>query len=171
MRRRVCVVSLIVVFFSTIPLFAQPSATTSLLAVNKARTFIEGGDRGSTVMSMVHPAATYRGMRFLGTRDLDQGQFQLVYKFNWDQGSQTEIGFNCDSRGNVQGVRIGRDSSDYPAFAGASLIIGIAGQALLNNYKDQMSPADRRFVQQAIDNLDARTFLEIMLALEQASGN
>jgi hypothetical protein len=147
-------------------------------ALDRAHDFLKTSQRGRDVLSFVHFGAKYEGHKYKESRFVvDQngnripGRFALVYAFDWENGGATDVAFLCDRRGNVYGVRaLETNAILSQPFVLANASIKLLGNALIAALGDNMTAADKRQAQQAVDGADAKGLLEMSLKLQQAWG-
>src|SRR5271166_5385625 len=93
--RTLATVGTVACILSVSMLIAQTADGAVAEAVAKARRFIETPGRAQMILAAVHPFATYDDVRYVGPNSLQNGYFEVVYNFHWDDYGQTEIGFQC----------------------------------------------------------------------------
>jgi hypothetical protein len=140
-------------------------------AVNKAHAFFRTPKRGQEILNYVHMYAAYRGHDYVRTVALENGQFELIYRFRWEDDGVTDIAFLCNAQGSFDRLQITYTNAGFnQPFFFADATIQVLGRALIEAYKDKMSESDLRFVRRLIDRADAKGMLEFTLKLEQALG-
>lgn len=150
----------------------QAAPEVQQAAVNRADRFLKTEDIGKTTLNFVHFGADYHGHQYLNTVALGDGAFKLVYRFHWEDDGITDVGYLCDSRGNIYGVQIGDSNAvvNQP-FLLANGAIKLLGNALIELYKDQLTTNQRSVVQDLVDKADAHGLLEWSLKFQQATQN
>lgn len=142
----------------------------SQAAVNHAHHFLGSVQHGKDILNYVHFGATYHRHEYIKTVALGGGSFALVYRYNWEDDGVTDIAFNCDSGGRVEGVRIEDSNARFSQpFVLANLTISVLGNALLSAFRDNMDESDQKQVQRLIDQADAKSLLEWSIRFQQHS--
>jgi hypothetical protein len=147
-------------------------------ALNRAHDFLKGADRGRTVIKLMHAWCTYVGhtpqeTRFVfdGAGKKIPGAFKLRYIFDWNKNGWTDVAFVCDRRGNITDIEIlGHNSVINVPFAVSNATIKIAGNGLIELFKDKMTAEERKQLQDAVDKADAKALLVMTLKFEQTFG-
>jgi hypothetical protein len=156
----------------------QAAADVNLTAVSRARSFMEAPQRGKFIMGYLHFGSTFDGQRFIetcsvsdqGGRAID-GEFALVYEFDWDNDGWTNVAFFFDPRGGFKGLRALRTNAVFnQPFLKANLAIAILGNAMIELFRSNMNPDQLRQAQAFIDSANAKGLLELALALQQSLG-
>jgi hypothetical protein len=129
-------------------------------AVDSAHNFLKSRDHGSDILGFLHYTSDYHGHEFRRLTALGGGGFELVYRFHWNDEDFTDAAFVCDSRGNVDDIRIISTTAilNQPFFF-ANAAIQVLGNLVIEAAKDKMSPAERKVVQTMVDNADAKALL------------
>ncbi len=150
------------------PLTSRP---VSQSAVNGARAFLENEDRGKQIVGFVHLLTDYHGYEYRETLAVGRrGQFDLVYRYKWADDGITDVAFRCDAEGYVDGVRVVSTNAVFAIpFAGAQLGFQYFANEVIDMIKDFMTPEQRSRAQKFVDQLDAKSLLELCLWVEQHS--
>jgi hypothetical protein len=147
-------------------------------ALDRAHAFLKTTQRGRDVLGFAHAGTRYMGHKYKDSRfvtDLEgkriPGRFALVYTYDWNDDGWTELAFLCDRRGNVYQVQVVDTNAvlNQP-FAVANATIKILGNLLIEAFKDNMTADERKQVQKAVDDADAKGLLEMSLKLQQTFG-
>jgi hypothetical protein len=138
--------------------------------VNRADGFLRTEALGKHVLSYVHFGAAYHGHRYLRAFSVDggQGEFALVYRFNWEDDGVTDVAFYCDANGKANRVGILYTNAflNQP-FVLADVSIQVLGHGLIELYKDKLSREDRQTLDGLVNRADAKGLLEFSLRTQQ----
>ncbi len=94
----------------------------------------------------------------------------MVYRYEWEASGDgnTDVAFICDSKGNVQDVRVlTTDAVFQQPFLVADATIQILGNALIEAFKDDMKESDIRRIQRLVDSANSEGLLELSLVIRQ----
>ncbi|MCI0456723.1 MAG: hypothetical protein L0Z62_07060 [Gemmataceae bacterium] len=146
-------------------------------AVNRADGFLNTAQRGRAILGYVHLGTKYRGHSYQERRVVTRngnrvpGHFALVYSFEWAEDGKTDLAFLCDARGNVYEVQVVRTNAEInQPWVFAKATIQVLGNALIEAFRDNLTPTQRQAIQTAVNNADVRNLLAWSLNLEQALG-
>jgi hypothetical protein len=150
------------------PLTARPISQS---AVKNARAFLENDDRGKQIVGFLHLLTDYHGYEYRETLAAGRkGQFDLVYRYKWADDGITDVAFRCDGEGYVDGVRV---VSTNAVFAVPFVFAKIGFEYFANNVidiiKDLMTPEQLSRAERFVDQVDAKSLLELCLWVEQHS--
>jgi hypothetical protein len=139
---------------------ASLAQDVSQSALDNAHNFLKSRDHGSDILGFLHYTADYHGHEFRQLTAMGGGTFALVYRFHWNNDDVTDAAFVCDSRGNVNDIRILSTTAilNQPFFF-ANAAIQVLGNLVIEAAKDKISPAERKLVQTMVDNGDAKALL------------
>jgi hypothetical protein len=147
-------------------------------AIDRAGKFLDGAQRGRHILGYMHLGTKYAGHKYTETKYVTDragkkipGQFALVYAYDWNDDGTTQVAFLCDRRGNIYEVQV-LDSNAVinQPFALANASIKLLGSVIIEAFKDQMTAEQRKQVQKAVDDADAKRLLEMSLTLQQTFG-
>ncbi|HEY7157820.1 MAG TPA: hypothetical protein VH575_27935 [Gemmataceae bacterium] len=147
-------------------------------ALDRAHNFLKGASRGRHILGFMHAGTKYAGHKYMETRLVTDGdgkripgRFALIYAFDWNNNDTTDVAFLCDRRGNVYQVQVLDTSAiiNQP-FVVADATIKILGNVLLEAFKGNMAAQDKKQIQKAIDDADAKGMLLMSLKLQQTFG-
>lgn len=137
-------------------------------AISKDRSFIENDDNAKSILGFMHPTANYMGQRYSHYVPGDNGSFTIFYDFPWEDNNSTTVAFDADADGTVHSVSVAQDTSSFPAFVGANLLIQVLGNMVIDSYKDKMTDEQRNKAQQLVRDTDAKGLMELWLQLGTA---
>ena len=144
----------------------------SQAAVNRAHRFLGTEQHGTEILGFIHFGATYRNHAYVKTVSLGDGNFALVYRFNWESDGITDVAFRCDREGTVESVRIEQSNGELNRpFLLANLTINVLGRSVLDAFSGRMSSDDQQKVRSLIDKANARDLLEWSIRFQQLSAS
>ncbi|MBV8847113.1 MAG: hypothetical protein JO307_30255 [Bryobacterales bacterium] len=140
-------------------------------ALDNAHNFLKTKDRGNDILGFLHFGTDYHGHEFRQALATGRGNFALVYRFHWSDDDITDAEFLCDSRGDINDIRIMSTSAviNRPFFL-ADAAVQILGNFLIDAAKDKLSPAERKIIQKFVDNADAKGMLIWWLRFQRVWG-
>jgi hypothetical protein len=147
-------------------------------ALTRAHDFLKTAQRGADILSFVHYGAKYGSHAYQQRLTVVNqkgervpGHFALDYQFKWEDDGVTDVRFFCDAQGGVYEVQIVKTNArlQQPYFA-ANLAIKVIGNLLIEAFKDNLNDAQRKEIQQIVDDADAKRMLEWSLKFQQALG-
>jgi hypothetical protein len=146
-------------------------------AINRARAFLDAGQRGREIVSCVHFGTKYRGHFYTERRGVTNsgnpvpGHFALVYRLSWADDGESDVAFFCDAAGSLYDVQVLKTNAvlNQPWLAG-DLAIKALGNVLLEAFRNNLSQAQRDDVQRIINNASARDLLKWSLRFQQGAG-
>jgi hypothetical protein len=148
-------------------------------AVARAQRFLGSAQTGREVLGYAHFGSANKGHSYLARGGVTDrfgravpGHFYLSYVYRWgnDRG-ETVLAFLCNADGYVYEVQVVRTNAilNQP-FALANVSNKLIGGLLLGAFGADLTPAEKRDIQRAIDNADAKDLLQRNLALRQRLG-
>lgn len=142
------------------------------MATLRAHKFLFTEQRAKEILNYVHFLTDYRDLHLLKVAALPYDRVALIYRFSWNDDGWTDIQFNCDADGYVYDLEVnGTDAEFNEPFFLANLSIQVLGNALIEQYRDQLSPEDLKLVRRIVRNADAKSLLVWQLKLDQLAGN
>lgn len=146
-------------------------------AIEKARAFLDSGQRGEFVAGLCHFGTKYLGHSYSQTRTVQDGSgrkvaghFALVYDYQWGDGGKSRLAFLCDAQGNFYKTQVmASNGIVQQPFAVANLSIKLVGEALYDGLKDNLTDGDRRLLRQLVDDANAQGLLHLALRVQQAN--
>lgn len=149
----------------------------SQAAIDRANAFLGKRSTGDFVLGYAHLGATYtshevQSVRYVqdGNGNVLPGKFAIVYRYNCEASGSgvTDIGFICDRKGNVaEVVVVGTNAVSQQPFLVADATIQVLGNLVIEAFKDQMTKADVRVVQQLVNAANSEGLLEFALVIRQ----
>ena len=141
-------------------------------AVNKAGSFLKNDCRGKELMGFIYLGAEYRGASYRDLKPVGDGRFVVTCGLRWETTGPgyTIVALSFDSSGSLSGTRIVDTDAFVPSFYVASKSIEILGNALLDQYKDQLSDIQLNLFRKIVKAADAKSLMELILVIEQLSG-
>ncbi len=147
---------------------AARAAEIDQQAINRAHQFLRTKDTGEFTLNFVHMYTDYHGHEYLRTLAGSQGRFELVYRYFWADDGITDIGFDCDAHGNVDGVEIEYTNAEVnQPFLFAKGSLTLLSELIIRN-SDNLSRADREYLRSLVRDADIRGLLVWGLQLKQA---
>ncbi|GAA4420801.1 hypothetical protein [Bremerella cremea] len=151
-----------------------------VLAVGKARQFLDSTSTAKYVMGIVHMGAELRQYECVGSVGVVDssgakipGEFALVYDYVWMANGRgdTRLLFLCDRNGNIEDVQVRSSTGVLQApYLVSNGTIQVVGQVLLEAFRKEMSPQEQREVESLVRNADSEGLLEMGLGFRQAMG-
>jgi hypothetical protein len=145
------------------------SALVQDRAETRARAYLDKADTGRMVLGFLHFGADYNGHEFIkrtGVVNGDPGDFSLTYRYHWQGDGSTDLAFICHSNGKVYFTSVVESNGKWSKpFVLASASIWIAGEAYIESEEKDMTPEQLKFVRWCRDHADAKSLLELTLAV------
>ncbi|HYV36126.1 MAG TPA: hypothetical protein VE988_10510 [Gemmataceae bacterium] len=144
----------------------------------KAKKFLTQTDRAKGILNLAHPTSTLQsqGVEFFTVEKNKQsvpGHFIVAVKYSWrssmdNKNYSTTLDFYFDAGGNLYELRCFNTNSDWPAWAGVNLFVGLFKEALRN---DPAVKNDPQMLKMVNDAPDARQLTLAALQIAKALGN
>jgi hypothetical protein len=174
-NRLLSVLGPMLVLIVVVPQTVRADDEVDQRAVDRAHGFLKGAARGRHILGYMHAGTKYAGHKYTEMKYVTDGdgkripgQFALVYAFDWNDDGTTDVAFLCDRRGNVYEVKVLETNAviNQP-FALADATIQILGNVLIEAFGDKMTAEEKKQVQKAVDDSDAKGLLEASLKFQQ----
>ncbi|MBV9506151.1 MAG: hypothetical protein JO323_14220 [Acidobacteriia bacterium] len=142
-------------------------------AIDRADSFFRPEVRGKEILGYLHLGAAYHGHRSMGVRAIEgsRDQFELVYRFFWEDDGFTDVALLCDANGYLYQLQVLDTNAVFNRpFLFARATMNVLGNTLIEVFKKDITPNQRKLAQKLVDDADAKGLLELSLWLEQHFG-
>jgi len=156
----------------SLPIPAQ-AQEISQRAIDRADSFFRPEVRGKEILGYLHLGAAYHGHRSMGVRAIEgsRDQFELVYRFFWEDDGFTDVALLCDANGYLYQLQVLDTNAVFNRpFLFARATMNVLGNTLIEVFKKDITPNQRKLAQKLVDDADAKGLLELSLWLEQHFG-